>query len=128
MFGVIGGGFLTVWIPGYAYAVIPLVAVGWGVVYALVPGREGRWPWWVLGQWLTLALVHGVSFTVAEGFAGYVLGLTPATAALATLAWMIPVGLVQLHRTHWNTKRPGVTRDTPDIPDVAGCPEPSTTP
>ncbi|MDO5736804.1 MAG: hypothetical protein Q4P15_10050 [Propionibacteriaceae bacterium] len=117
--GIVGGGWGTALLMVPGIAAIPAVAIVWGFVYAVVPGRHERWPWWVAGQWLSLALVHAVSFVVTDTSYGAPTVLMAGafallTATLATFMWMVPVGLVMAHRQFWATKR--------TTPDMVGTP------
>ncbi len=48
-------------IPGFG--VLPVVAV-WAWVYGYVGNASGRWPWWVMGQWLSLCAVFVVTLLI----------------------------------------------------------------
>lgn len=118
--GIIGGGAGTALflVPGFVAVVV--VAVGWGIVYARAPRAQERWPWWVAGQWLSLVLVNGMSTALHYG-TSYVVLASLASATLATILWMVPVGLVVGHRAFWATKRT-------DIPPPHASVEPELTP
>lgn len=88
-------------VPGFG--ALPVVAA-WAWVYGYVGNVSGRWPWWVMGQWLSLCAVFVVTLlTLGLGFP--TLWAAPWAATLITAAWMVPVGLVAGHRQFWATKR-----------------------
>ncbi len=88
-------------VPGFG--ALPVVAA-WAWVYGYVGNASGRWPWWVMGQWLSLCAVFVVTLLIM-GVGLPTLWVAPWAATLTTAAWMVPVGLVAGHRQSWATKR-----------------------
>ena len=95
---------LVFWYP--LWSLTAAVAL-WALVYALLPRRADRWPWWVLGQWLTLTVVFSNEFFVMEDAIGFIVARAGAiSAVLGLMIWMGPVAIAELHRTQWHTRRP----------------------
>lgn len=95
---------LLIWNPVWLLA---SVAVAWGIVYAVAPRRADRWPWWLLGQWLTLVVIFSVFIErMDDVFSVAVVGIAAIVAVIAVAIWMTPVAIAELHRTQWNTTRP----------------------
>lgn len=91
--------------------VVAPVVIVWALVYGYTDGVTGRWPWWVMGQWLSLVVVFAVTLLVS-GLGLPTLWVAPSLAVFVTAVWMVPVGLVAGHRAFWSTNRPAATVDT----------------
>ncbi|MGV8845697.1 hypothetical protein [Tessaracoccus sp.] len=83
---------------------LPMV-VFWALAYGYLDNARGRWPWWVVGQWASLCSLFAVTLNL-DGFEFYLVfgGLFAGT--LMTIAWMLPIGLVAIHRFSWATRMP----------------------
>lgn len=101
---------------------VPVVLV-WAGVYGYVPGAKERWPWWVLGQWLSLTAVQaGYLALVGGDWAPF--WAAPFGAAITTVIWMGIVGLFAAHTYSWQTLRP--VAPTSPIPAAAPVGETTT--
>lgn len=95
---------LMIWGPVWPLAA---AAVTWGLVYALAPRRADRWPWWVLGQWVTLIAMFSLAIARMDNIFNFtVVGAAAIFALIAVAIWMAPVAIAELHRTQWRTRRP----------------------
>lgn len=99
------------------FGALPVVAA-WAWVYGYAGHASDRWPWWVMGQWVSLCGVFVVTLLIL-GLGLPTLWVAPWIATVMTAVWMVPVGLVTAHRHSWATKRPEETvvgsSDSPDI-------------
>ncbi len=97
--------------------VLALSVVAWALVYALGSRRRHVWPWWLLGQWVSMTVVIGWAFARLWGWNWTNFGGALLFGFVAVLVWMLPVGLVQVHRTSWYTRRPRVEdQNSTDLP------------
>lgn len=102
-------------IPGFG--ALPVVAV-WAWVYGIARDAPGRWPWWVMGQWLSLCVVFVVTLLLL-GVGTPTLWVAPWVATIMTAVWMVPVALIVGHRQSWATKRPEEARaETFEAPTI----------
>ena len=103
VFGVIAcvvpGGMFVSGLPA-----LPMVVV-WAFAYGYLDNAPGRWPWWVLGQWASLSSLFAVTLNLG-GFDFYLVFGGLVVGTLMTIAWMLPIGLVAVHRFSWATRLP----------------------
>lgn len=84
---------------------VPLVIV-WACVYGYVPGARDRWPWWVLGQWVSLTAMQ-LTRLLIEGLGWASVWISPVVSGIVTFVWMVLVGLYLVQQRSWRTRRPG---------------------
>lgn len=84
---------------------LPVVLV-WALVYGYARNAEGRWPWWVMGQWASLSGVFAVAGLAFGAEGGMHPAFGPLAATVMTVVWMILVGLATVHSRFWFTRRP----------------------
>lgn len=105
---------------------LPVVVV-WALVYAYAPNAAGRWPLWVLGQWLSLTAVFAVVAIVMGNDGGMPASLALIPAGMMTVTWMVLVGMMTAHRHFWVTRRPPVEDSASTAPvDVYSDHSPTT--
>ena len=100
------GAVASVMLSGLLFSpvvILPLVCA-WACVYSYAPRARDRWPWWVLGQWVSLTALQFIRF-LSSGMSWTSLGISAGLAAVTTVVWMALVGLYLVQRRSWRTRQ-----------------------